>query len=180
MHRPQTALEALAWRRLLISSWPWRSAGYLIATVPVAIVAGALMAVPAVPWLVLVAGGYPAGAVVLLVLLGAVLIAATSPLIAVPVASLARRRLHLADRQQPGSWAGRENAAGGAVPWLRARYRDPAAWRQTGYACLLATVVPALAVTTLLAAPLAVAFIASPFLVLAQQPGSSPVALFGH
>jgi signal transduction histidine kinase len=129
---------------------------------------------------VLPAGGYPAGAVVLLVLLGAALIAAAGPLIALPVASLARRRLHPAGTRQPGSWAGREKPAGGAVPWLRARYTDPAAWRQTGYVCLLATVVPVLAVAALSAAPLAVAFIASPFLVLAQQPGSSPVALFGH
>ena len=180
MHRPQTALEAFAWRRLLVSGWPWRSAGYLLATVPAAIVAAALLAVPAVPWLVLAAGSYPAGAVVLLVLLGAALVAAAGPLIAVPVASLARRRLHLAGSRQPGSWIGREMAAGGAVPWLRARYTDPAAWRQAGYVCLLATVLPVVAVTALLAAPLAVAFIASPFLVLAQQPGSSPVALFGH
>ena len=180
MHRPQTTLEALGWRRLLVSGWPWRSAGYLLATVPVAIVAAALLAVPAVPWLVLAAGGYPAGAGVLLVLLGAALIAAAGPLIAVPVTSLARRRLHLAGPRQPGSWAGRERPARGALSWLRARYTDPAAWRQTGYVCLLATVVPLLSVTALLAAPLAVAFIASPFLVLAQQPGSSPVALFGH
>ncbi len=180
VHRPQTPLEALAWRRLLVSSWPWRSAGYLLATLPVALVAAALLAVPAVPWLVLPAGGYPAGAVVLLVLLGAALIAASGPLIALPVASLARRRLHLAGTRQPRSWAGREKPAGGAVSWLRARYTDPAAWRQTGYVCLLATVVPVLAVAALSAAPLAVAFIASPFLVLAQQPGSSPVALFGH
>lgn len=181
MGSPQTALEALGWRRLLVSGWPWRSAGYLIATVPVAIVAAALVAVPAVPWLVLAAGGYPAGAVVLLVLLGAALIAAAGPLIAVPVASLARRRASLAGLRQPGSLAGhREPGGGGAELWLRARYADPAAWRQAGYVFLLATVVPVLSVTALLAAPLAVVFIASPFLVLAQQPGSSPVALFGH
>ncbi|MGE5132865.1 MAG: sensor domain-containing protein [Gemmatimonadota bacterium] len=181
MQRPRTALEALTWRRLLASSWPWRSAGYLLATLPVALVAAALLAVPAVPWLVLAAGGYPVGVVVLLVLLGAALIAGAGPLIAVPVASLARRRLHLADTRPLGSAARRDTAAGGAVPWLRARYTDPAAWRQTGYVCLLATVVPVLSIAALLAAPAAAAFIASPFLVLAQQPGGSPVALgFGH
>ena len=180
MQRPRTALEALTWRRLLASSWPWRSAGYLLATLPVAIVAAALLVVPAAPWLVLAAGGYPVGAVVLLVLLGAALIAAAGPLIAVPVASLARRRLHLADTR-PRRPARRDTAAGEAVPWLRARYTVPAAWRQTGYVCLLATVVPVLSIVALLAAPAAAAFIASPFLVLAQQPGSSPVALgFGH
>lgn len=173
MHSPQTALEALTWRRLLVSRWPWRSAGYLLATLPVAVVAAALLAVPA-------AGGYPAGAVVLLVLLGAVLVAATGPLIAVPVASLARGRPHLTGPRQPTFSPGRGRAAGGAVPWLRARYTDPGVWRQTGYVCLLASVVPVLAVASLLAAPLAVVFIASPLLVVAQQPGSRPVALFGH
>ncbi len=69
----------------------------------------------------------------------------------------------------------------GLRAWLRARYADPAAWRETAYACLLATVAPALSVTALLAVLLAAALIASPFLVLAQQPGSAPVALaFGQ
>ena len=41
--------------------------------------------------------------------------------------------------------------------------------------------IAALSVAVLLAAPVAVAFLASPFLVMAQQPGSAPVALgFGH
>ncbi len=178
---PQTALEAVAWRRLLISSWPWRSASYLLATLPVAIIAAALLTIPVVPWLVLTAGGYQVGVIVLLVLLGAALIAAAGPLIAVPVTSLARRRLRIADTRPPGSEGCQKTAPGGAVPWLRARYADPEPWRQTGYVCLLATVVPVLSVAALLAAPMAVAFIASPFLVLAQQPGSAPVALgFGH
>jgi signal transduction histidine kinase len=178
---PQTALEAVAWRRLLISSWPWRSASYLLATLPVASIAAALLTIPAVPWLVLTTGGYQVGAIVLLVLLGAALITAAGPLIAVPVTSLARRRLRITDTRLPGSEGRQKMAPGGAVPWLRARYADPEAWRQTGYVCLLATVVPVLSVAALLAAPMAVAFIASPFLVLAQQPGSAPVALgFGH
>ena len=181
MHRPRTALEALTWRRLLASSWPWRSAGYLLATLPVAVVAAALLAVPAVPWLVLAAGGYPVGTVVLLAMLGAALTAAAGPLIAMPVAALARRRPHLADTRPPRPAARHDTAAAGALPWPRARYTDPAAWRQAGYACLLATVVPVLSILALLAAPTAAGFIASPFVVLAQQPGSAPVALgFGH
>jgi signal transduction histidine kinase len=176
---PRTALEAVAWRRLLISSWPWRSAGYLLATLPVAVVAAGLLAIPAVPWLVLTAGGHQAGVIVLLVLLGAALIAAAGPLIAVPVTHLARRRLRMANT--PPGPVGRRQRADGTVSWLRVRYGDPASWRQTGYVCLLATVVPVLSVAALLAVPIAVAFIASPFLVLAQQPGSAPVALgFGH
>src|SRR5258708_1823183 len=59
---PQTALQAVTWHRLLVSSWPWRSAGYLLATLPLALAAVAGLAIP---WLGLgtrlAAGGYPAG-----------------------------------------------------------------------------------------------------------------------
>src|SRR6266536_2416763 len=99
---PQTALEAVTWRRLLISSWPWRSAGYVLVSLPAAAVAAAGLAIPAVPWLMLAAGGYQAGVIVLLVLLGGVLVAALGPLIAIPVAALGRWRLRLADTQPPG------------------------------------------------------------------------------
>jgi hypothetical protein len=71
--------------------------------------------------------------------------------------------------------------AAGPAAWLRARYTDPRAWREVGYACLLATVVPALCVVALSSVLLTGFLIASPFLVLAQQPGSGPVALaVGH
>jgi signal transduction histidine kinase len=178
--KPRTALEAVTWPRLLVSRWPWRSAGYLLATLPAALVAAVLLAVPAGPWLALAAGRHQAGAVVLLVLAGAVLVAAAGPLIAVPVAALARRRLRLADLR-PARPARPKPAASGPAAWLRTRYTDPPAWRQAGYTCLLATVIAALSVAVLLAVPVAVAFIASPLLVMAQQPGSAPVALgFGH
>ncbi len=175
---PQTALEAVTWRRLLISSWPWRSAGYLLVTLPVAVVAAAGLAIPAAPWLMLAAGGYQAGVIVLLILAGGALIAVLGPLIAIPVTALARRRLRLVDtRHLP-----RETApATGPGPWLRTRYADPAAWRETGYACLLATVVPALCAAVLGSVGLSGMLIVSPLLVLAQQPGSAPVALgVGH
>ena len=63
------------------------------------------------------------------------------------------------------------------MAWLRARYADPVTWREVGYAVLLATVAPVLSAAALFAVPLAAVLIAGPFLVLAQQPGSSPVAL---
>jgi signal transduction histidine kinase len=178
---PQTALEAVTWRRLLISSWPWRSVGYLLTTLLVALPA---FAVVAIPWLVLVArltaGDYQLGMIVGLVLLGAALIAALGPLIAMPLADLERRRLRMVDSRPVGS--GHRNAApAGPVSWLRARYADPATWREVGYVCLLATVAPVLSVAGLLAAPLIGFFIASPLLVLAQRPGGDPVALaFGQ
>ncbi|MGH3410677.1 MAG: sensor histidine kinase, partial [Streptosporangiaceae bacterium] len=65
----------------------------------------------------------------------------------------------------------------GPLGWLRARYADPATWREVSYAVLLATVAPLLSAAALFTVPLAAVLIAGPFLVLAQQPGSSPVAL---
>jgi signal transduction histidine kinase len=174
---PQTALEAVTWRRLLVSSWPWRSAGYLLTTLPPALLAFAVLAIP---WLVLVvrlaAGDYQVGVIVALILLGAVLIAALGPLIAIPLAGLERRRLRMVDPRPVGS-GHRKTAIAGPLSRLQARYADPATWREVGYACLLATVAPVLSVAALLAVLLTGSFIASPFLVLAQRPGGGPVAL---
>ena len=182
--RPPTALQAVTWRWLLVSTWPWRAAGYLIAAIPVAMVAAAGFAVPAVPWLVLAArlrsGDDQVAMIIVLALLGAALIAAVGPLIATPLTGLERRRVRLVDTRPVGR-AQRPEGAGRPVAWLGARYADPAAWREFGYAGLLLTVVPVLSIAALLAVGVTGTFIASPFLVLAQQPGSAPVALaFGH
>jgi signal transduction histidine kinase len=178
---PQTALEAVTWRRLLVSGWPWRSLGYVLTTPPAALPAFAVLAIP---WLVLIvrlaAGDYQLGSIVALILLGAALIAALGPLIALPIAQMERRRLRLVDVRPAGS--GHRNAAP-AEPWswLRARYTDPAAWREVAYACLLATVAPALSLAALLAVPLTVSFIASPLLIMLQRPAGGPIALgFGQ
>jgi signal transduction histidine kinase len=180
---PQTALQAVAWPRLLVSGWPWRSAGYLLTSLPLAAAALAGLAVPAVPWLVLAArlaaGSYQAGPIVLLVLLGAVLIPAFGPLIAVPLARAERGRLRMVDARAAGP--AHRTAADGPLSWLRARYAEPATWREVGYACLLATVAPALTLAALVSVLLAGILVVSPFLVMAQSPGSAPVALgFGH
>jgi len=177
---PATALEAVGWRYLLVSKWPWRSAGYLFMTLPAGAAAAAGLAIPAVPWLVLAGGGYQPGVIVALILLGAALVAALGPLIAIPAAVPGRWRLRMADTRSPGDRPSTAAPSPGPVAWLRARYTDPATWREVGYTCLLATVVPALAAAALLSAMVSVAFIASPFLVLAQKPGSPPVALVGH
>src|SRR6185437_6466517 len=96
---PQTALEAVAWRRLPVSGWPWRSLGYLLATLHAALVAAALLAVPAVPWMVLAGGPFQIPAIALLILAGCVLVVALGPLISVPVAATARWRLAIVDRR---------------------------------------------------------------------------------
>jgi len=165
---PQAALEAVAWRRLLVSFWPWRSALYLLATLPSAAVAAALLAVPAVPWLVLARGRFQGGAIVLLILLGCVLVAAAGPLIAIPVAATARWRAVIVDRRHVGP-VQHVPGAGGVVSRLRARYADPAAWREAGYACLLATVLPLIIIAALFTLLLAEVLIVTPL----------AVALFG-
>jgi signal transduction histidine kinase len=161
---PQTALEAAAWRRLPVSGWPWRSLGYLLATLHAGLVAAALLAVPAVPWLVLAGGRIRGVTAALLILLGLVLVMAAGPLVAIPVAATARWRLAIVDRR-PAEHARRVPGAGGVAGWLRARYTDPAAWREAGYACLLATVVPAASIAAVFAVILAGAYIASPVFV---------------
>jgi signal transduction histidine kinase len=181
---PRTALEALAWRRLLLSSWPWRAASYVLTTPLLALAAALPLAVLSLPWLVLLArlgaGTYQLGMLVLLVLLGAVLIAALGPMVAVPLAQLERRRLRTVD-SRPIASGHRQPPAPGLWPWLRTRYSEAATWRETGYACLLATVAPVLSIAAVLVAPLIGSYIASPFLVLAQRPGGGPVALaFGQ
>jgi len=177
---PRTALEAVAWRRLLVSIWPWRSAGYLLATLPVALAA---LVVLAIPWLVLsarlMAGDDQAAVIVLLALLGVALIATLGPLIAVPLVDVERRRLHMVDARPavPAVLGRRDTTAAGPASWLRARYAAPATWREVGYVCLLATVAPALSLAALAAPLLTGVFIASPFLVMAQGPDSAPVTL---
>jgi signal transduction histidine kinase len=161
---PQTPPQAAAWRRLPARSRTWRSAWYLLATVPSAVAAAAMLAAPAAPWLVLAGGGFRDGTGALLVLLGFVLVVAAGPLIAVPIAAMARWRLAIVDRC-PAGHVQRVPDAGGLPGWLRARYADPAAWREAGYACLLATVVPALSVAALFTVTVAGIFIATPVLV---------------
>ena len=172
---PQTALEAVAWRRLPASGWPWRSAWYLLVTLPSSVVAAALLAVPAVPWMVLAGGRFQDGTIALLTLLGCVLVAALGPLIAIPVTATVGWRLAIVDRRPVGH-AWRVPGAGGPLGWLRVRYTDPAAWRETGYACLLATVVPALIFAVLFTVTLAGGAIASPVIV---GLGAGPVELAG-
>jgi hypothetical protein len=172
---PQTALGAVAWRRLPVSAWPWRSAFYLVVTLHAALLAAALLAVPAVPWLVLAGGRFQDGTVVLLIVLGCVLVGAFAPLIAIPVTATARWRLAIVDRR-PVDHPRRVPGAGGLAGWLRARYADPAAWRETGYACLLATVVPALIIAMLFTTMVAGVLLASPVIV---KTGGGPIMVGG-
>jgi signal transduction histidine kinase len=174
---PGTALQAVAWRRLPASSWPWRSAGYLITTLPAALAAAVPLGVASLPWAVFLlhAGPGPGrpGLLVLLILLGAALAAVLLPLAALPLAGLERRRLRMAD-PRPCPSGHQPPPASGPLPWLRTRYGEAATWREAGYTCLLATAAPALAISVLLAVALTGGLIASPFLVSGS---TTPVSL---
>lgn len=163
-------MEAVLWRRLPFSAWPWRSAAYLLAMLPPALLAFGFLGVP---WLVLLVSGYAGlGKVAILLLIGIVLVAVVGPLIAPPLATVARRRLRMVDTR-PVDSPGRPAGSG----WLRARYADAATWREVAHACLLATVTPIATLALLVTVLLAGSFVASPLLVAAQRPGDGSVAL---
>ncbi|MEU9453914.1 sensor domain-containing protein [Streptomyces sp. NPDC048277] len=143
----------------LLSSWPWRAAGYLLT--------GALAGVVA---LVGILGTAVVGGALTLVLVGFPLLVLLA-LAGIPVAWAERHRLRLIDRD-PAPDRHREPAAGGLRPWLTTRLREQATWRELGHALLFAGLlwpVDALAVTAGLLVPLAVA--ATPLLLATAGDG---------
>lgn len=171
----QTALQSLAHRRFLLTGWPWRAAGYLLTTPPVALAAAVPLVLLGLPWLLVLRrlGGGPElsfGATVFALATGAVLLGGSGPLVAGPVAVLERRRLRLLD-DRPTSSAHRPFVSG--RQWIRDHYTAAATWRELAYAVLLATVVPVLYAAAALVVVLLAALLVAPFL---ARPGD-PVAL---
>lgn len=131
----------------LLSSWPWRSAGYLLT--------GVLTGAATLVGIVITVA---AGSVLALVLVGLplLLLAALS---GIPVTWVERHRLRLIDRD-PAPDRHRVPEAGGLRSWLTTRLREPVTWRELGYALLFAGLlwpVDALAITVALLAPLSMA-----------------------
>jgi signal transduction histidine kinase len=128
----------------LLSSWPWRSAAYLLT--------GAVTGIAALVGIVTVATVCGALAVVLVGLPLLVLVALSG----IPVAEVERRRLRLIHRD-PVSGRHQVPAAPGLRAWLTTRLREQATWRELGYALLFAGLlwpVDALAITVTLLCPL--------------------------
>ncbi|MEU0832725.1 sensor domain-containing protein [Streptomyces sp. NPDC005969] len=143
--RPQNVWQALPGARYLLSSWPWRSAGYLLSGA----VAGAVV-------LFVITLGVLLGGALTLVVIGLPLLALMT-LAGIPVGALERVRLRLMDRV-PASGPHRRPAEPGLWSWLAFRYREPATWRELGYALLWAVVLwplDALALGACVAVPLA-------------------------
>ncbi|MCX2925556.1 MULTISPECIES: sensor histidine kinase [Streptomyces] len=124
MHSP-SLWQALQERRYVRSSWPWRSALYLLTSVPLGIATLATVLLLAV-----------AGSVLTAVLIGIPLLL-TLALTGIPLAALERRRVRLLDRDPiPGPH--REPHSTGLSAWLRTRLQERATWRELGYALLFA------------------------------------------
>ncbi|MFE2184694.1 sensor histidine kinase [Streptomyces sp. NPDC059455] len=131
----------------LLSSWPWRSAGYLLT--------GAVTGAVA---LVVIAATAAAGAVLALVLVGIPLLVLAA-LAGIPVAWVERHRMRLIDAD-PALDPHRSPLAPGLRAWLTTRMRERATWRELGHALLFAVLlwpVDALVVAVALLCPLSMA-----------------------
>ncbi|WP_326562816.1 sensor histidine kinase [Micromonospora sp. NBC_01796] len=165
----RTPLESVGRRRFLIGAWPWRSLAYLLTTAPLVAAVGLPSLVLGFPWLIalrrVTTGEFqPLGTLLMTVLVGAVLVAAFGPLVAMPVAAVERRRLRLVDTGPPVV-VHHPPIAPGPWPWLRHRYAEATTWRAVGYTFLLVTAVPVLYGAVLAVPVLIVTLVASPFLV---------------
>ncbi|MFJ4573160.1 sensor histidine kinase [Streptomyces sp. NPDC088846] len=144
--RPRTVWQALPAPRYLLTSWPWRSAGYLVSGAS----AGAIV-------LVVIVTGAVVGGALSLVLIGLPLLAVLA-LAGIPVAALERLRLRLMDRTRVPD-PHRRPAEPGLWSWVTCRLRERATWRELGYALLFAVVLwplDALAVGACAGVPLGV------------------------
>ncbi|MGW6097537.1 sensor histidine kinase [Streptomyces sp. NPDC055157] len=126
--RPRNVWQALASPRYLLSSWPWRSVGYLLS--------GALAGIVV---LIVITLGVVLGGALSFVAVGLPLLALTA-LCGIPVGAMERGRLRLIDRS-PALDPHRLPAEPGLWSWLTHRYREQATWRELGYALLLAVVL---------------------------------------
>ncbi|GAA1975609.1 sensor histidine kinase [Amycolatopsis minnesotensis] len=114
--------------RFLLSGWPWRSLVYL-----------AVGATAVVPMLALLkwlsqfgtVGAYASGLLILL---------AVCFVVAVPLATVERRRLRVMDLAL-SSGKLRRRSSTGPLHWVAAQLRDPGTWRAFGYAVALALVL---------------------------------------
>ncbi|GGM53693.1 histidine kinase [Micromonospora sonchi] len=166
---PRTALEATSRRRLLRTAWPWRALAYLATALPPMLAAMLLLALFGLPWAVLLrwlttrADRSP-GELLLLALLGAALTVTIGPMGAMPLAALERLRLRLVD-DRPVTAGHRRPPEATPWSWLRTRYTEAITWRELGYVCLLATVLPVLYGVVGLVVLLLGAYAVSPVLV---------------
>ncbi len=157
--------HAMSGPGFLLSSWPWRSAGYLLSGA----VTGAVV-------LVVIAATAAAGAVLALVLVGIPLLVLAA-LAGIPVAWVERHRMCLIDAD-PAVDPHRAPDAHGLWAWLTTRMREQATWRELGHALLFAVLlwpVDALVVAVALLCPLSM--VATPLLMATAGGGQETKVL---
>ncbi|MGZ3147106.1 histidine kinase [Lentzea chajnantorensis] len=152
---PVTVLDAVTGRGFLLGGWPWRSLWYLVTNLPVALVAGAPLALVVLLWQPIATKG-PSPAAVLSAALG-VLAATVVPVLATQLAKVERARVRLVDT--------RPITTGDRAAGLH-RYGEAAMWREVAHTCLLATVVPVVSSAFFVLFLLVVAFALMPALVV--------------
>ncbi|CAM3786224.1 sensor histidine kinase [Nocardiopsis rhodophaea] len=165
----------------MLSSWPWRSLGYLVTALPLMSAVIPVLTVLTLPWWSLAVlwndhTGARAGAPTptllavsaVFVLAGVVAFAACAPLLALPLAEVERRRLGII-HTEPATSGHRTPAGPGPAAWLRLRYSEPVTWRETSY--LLLFVPLTLATWTVVggAAALVAVLLTGPLLVIAED-----------
>ncbi len=149
---PRNVWRAMSARGFLLSSWPWRAAGYLLTGA----LTGAVTLVGVTALVVL-------GGVLALVLVGLPLLLLAA-LAGLPVGRMERYRLRLIDRE-PAPDPHLTPGAHGLRAWLTTRLREQATRRELGYVLLFAVLlwpVDALVVMGALLLPLSV--VATPLL----------------
>ena len=115
-----TALRGRPWR-FLGSAWPWRSAAYLVTSVPLGVLV-----------VVVLGTGLVLGVLTLVVVVGVAVLAGLPVLIGV-LGAVERRRLALVQRAPAAALSPRER--------YRIGRRLPLSWSETGYAVLLGAVL---------------------------------------
>ncbi|WP_395360759.1 sensor histidine kinase [Streptomyces sp. YH02] len=118
---PRTPWQALTRTRFPLSSWPWRTVGYLVT--------GGVL-------------GAAVGAVFLVLGVFSLFLVGLPPLLlsGLALGRVERRRLRLVDLD-PAPDPHRAPTAPGLAAWLRVRAGEQATWREFAYALLLATVL---------------------------------------
>ncbi|WP_440902196.1 histidine kinase [Actinosynnema sp.] len=170
MDESRDVVGALRRKGFLVSVWPWRALLHALTTPLVAAVAAAPLAPVGVLWaaaVVKVVRGEAVSGVmpVAALLLGAAL-AAALPVLSAPVAWAERWRLVLLGDERLAA----VRPAPGLGAWVRSRYLTAAAWRETGYAVLLALAGTGLGGVLLLAGGVPLAMLLAPLLVTPDSP----------
>ncbi|MHA6624187.1 sensor domain-containing protein [Pseudonocardia sichuanensis] len=169
---PSSVLAALRRPRFLLGSWPWRALGHLLGTPVIAAAVAAPVGLLCLPWLTALAvardtGAYATSSV--LVVVGALAVAAGLPWVAMPVADLERRRLRVLDARPLDRGPRRPVPGRGR---LRAWYSAASTWCEVAYALLLVTTAAMVVLAVLVVAAVPLLFLASPLLV-----GNGEIAL---